>query len=135
MKASENPSIQKYLGDVCFPIDYAEVKLGRLINTTEDKYRFKNVDSSVNPMNTRALVRTDRHPDNHGLDSILIDVHSKGRADRKYESSSTVEFDRVNPLVILNWYAVVTPSGKPPLRLNPAVASPTIFPAFIEVKA
>lgn len=102
MKASENPSIQKYLGDVCFPIDYAEVKLGRLINTTEDKYRFKNVDSSVNPMNTRALVRTDRHPDNHGLDSILIDVHSKGRADRKYESSSTVEFDRVGYKVLDN---------------------------------
>ena len=78
MKASENPYIQKYVSEVCFPIDYAEVKLGRLINDKNDN-RFEDTNA-VNSLHTRALVRTDRHPNVNSLENILLDVHSKGRA-------------------------------------------------------
>ena len=94
MKASENPSIQKYLGDVCYPIAYAEVKIGKLIDEDWLKHRFEKTDA-VNPYHTRVLVRTDKNPEVEPLESILLDVHSKGRANRKYENSNTHEFDRV----------------------------------------
>ena len=103
MKASENGYIQKYINEVCYPIDYAEVKLGALLNTTDDKYRFDlQNNSSVAHTDTRALVRTDRSPLSYPLDSILLDVHSKGRANRKYQNSNTHEFDRVGYKVLDN---------------------------------
>ena len=100
MKASENGYIQKYINEVCYPIDYAEVRLGALLNTPEDKYRVSDIPVAYT--NTRALVRTDRSPSSYPIDSILLDVHSKGRANRKYENSNTQEVDRVGYKVLDN---------------------------------
>ena len=103
MKASENPSIQKYLGEVCFPVDYAEVKLGKLLDTDDGRYRFTvGGSSAINPNHTRTLVRTDRMPWDYPLSEIVLDTHSKGRADRKYENSNTDELDRVGYKVLKN---------------------------------
>ena len=100
MKASENGYIQRYINEVCYPIDYAEVRLGALLNTPEDKYRVSDIPVAYT--NTRALVRTDRSPLSYPMDSILLDVHSKGRANRKYENSNTQEVDRVGYKVLDN---------------------------------
>ena len=108
MKASENPYIQRYVSEVCYPIAYAEVKLGKIIpacasDNNNDNYinKFENTNA-VNHYHTRALVRTDRDPEVNQLESILLDVHSKGRANRKYENSNTHEFDRVGYKVLNN---------------------------------
>ena len=41
MKASENPYLKKYINEVCYPIAYTEVKLGKIIGEDE----LENLDS------------------------------------------------------------------------------------------
>ena len=94
MKASENPSIVAYMDRMCFPIGYATLKLDKLIDVEEGQYRY--LDMPLNPMNTRTLVRLDRTMPEFSADEIILDTHSKGRSDRKYESKNTDELDSVS---------------------------------------
>ena len=109
MKASENPSIQKYLDEVCFPIAYAENTIGKLIDVDDNNIyqnQFKGI--ALNPNHSRNLIRTDKTPEVDAYGNITngaeiyLDTHSKGRADRKYENPNTHEFDRVGYKVLNN---------------------------------
>ena len=100
MKASENPYLKKYISEVCYPIAYAEVKLGKIIGEDEHPNQFDGME--LNPLHTRTLVRLDRTVETHRPEEIVLDTHSKGRADRHYENRNTGEFDRVGYKVLNN---------------------------------
>ena len=100
MKASENPYVKRYIDEVCYPIAYAEVKLGKIIGEDEHPNQFDGME--LNPLHTRTLVRLDRTVETHRPEEIVLDTHSKGRADRHYENRHTGEFDRVGYKVLNN---------------------------------
>jgi hypothetical protein len=100
MKASENPYVKKYIDEVCYPIAYAEVKLGKIIGEDEHPNQFDGME--LNPLHTRTLVRLDRTVETHRPEEIVLDTHSKGRADRHYENRHTGEFDRIGYKVLNN---------------------------------